>query len=100
MMLMYGSVIMYDNGMCLQDLSPRLQQSYELQTEAGKRNSRYNNLNIYMDSMAADSPDESVADDYAANNGYTASNSNSFSSNGNGYTSASKQLQQPPQDVG
>lgn len=85
---------MYVNGVCLQDLSPRLQQSYELQTEAGKRNSRYNNLNIYMDSMAADSPDESVADDYAANN------SNSFSSNGNGYTSASKQLQQPPQEVG
>ena len=82
----------------LQDSSPRPQQSYELQTEAGSRSSRYNNLNTYMDSMAVDSPEESVADDYANNNSFV-NNAKSNSFRSSGHTSISKQLQQPPQEV-
>lgn len=101
-MNIYVYIFMHGNGdkMYPQDFSPRLQQSHELQAAAGSRSSRYdNNLNTYMDSMAADSPDESVAEDYAANNSYNNNvKSNSFK-NSSGHISISTQFQPPPQEV-
>ena len=98
-MNMYVYTFISGDKMYLQDSSPRLQHSHELQAAAGSRSSRYdNNLNTYMDSMAADSPDESVADDYAANNSYT-NNVKSNSFNSSAHNSISKQLQPPPQEV-